>query len=285
MSPPEIWGPAVWILFHTLLEKVDNYYYLNVYRSMFRIISRICLYLPCPDCASHANKFLIKLKTTDIQTKEKFKNVFYLFHNIVNAKKRKKLFNYININIYSRYNLIYVINNFIKNYNTKGNMNLIAESFQRELIIKDFKKWFLSYSKIFIKPDISRKINSIREKTQKELEQEIVTAEENQEEISPTKESESKTINTEESKPETEISATEESKSKTETITTEEYEQEIVITEEHQEEISAREESELDIVTTEEGEQETESIATEEYKLETETIATEECEQEIVTAE
>ena len=259
MSPPEIWGPAVWILFHTLLEKVDNNYYINVYRSMFRIISRICLYLPCPDCASHASKFLINLKTTDIQTKEKFKNVFYLFHNMVNAKKRKKLFNYANINIYSKYNLIYVINNFIKNYNTKGNMNLIAESFQRELIIKDFKKWFLSYSKIFIKPDISRKINSIREKTQQELEQEIVITEDNQEEI----------VTTEELK-QLIVTAEEPNLEETETIAVEELNLE-------ETETIAAEEPNL---------KETETIAVEESNLEeTETIAVEESKEEIITAE
>jgi hypothetical protein len=39
-------------------------------------------------------------------------------------------------------NIIQVYNTFIKNYNTKGNMKLLAETFQRKLIINDLKKWF-----------------------------------------------------------------------------------------------------------------------------------------------
>ena len=35
-----------------------------------------------------------------------------------------------------------MLNRFLSVYNTKGNMQLLTESFQRELIIADFKKWF-----------------------------------------------------------------------------------------------------------------------------------------------
>jgi len=154
MSPPEIWGPAVWTLFHTLIEKMNPDAYPYVIQSTFGMIIRICRVLPCPECSRDASNFLAKINLKDYKTKTEFKNMLYLFHNWVNAKKRKPLFNYTNMNKYASLYLPFVINNFIANYNTKGNMKLLAESFQRSFIVKDFISWFKTNSRVFIKPPI-----------------------------------------------------------------------------------------------------------------------------------
>ena len=78
--------------------------------------------------------------------------MLYLFHNYVNKKKRKSLFNYDYLNKYSNLNLGVVVKNFIEKYNTKGNMNLLTETFQRTLVIRDFIKWIKIYSRAFIQP-------------------------------------------------------------------------------------------------------------------------------------
>ena len=96
----------------------------------------------------------------DYKTKNEFKNMLYLFHNWVNAKKRKPLFNYANMNKYANLHLPFVINNFIANYNTKGNMKLLTESFQRSFVIKDFISWFKTNSRIFINPPIINILNN-----------------------------------------------------------------------------------------------------------------------------
>jgi hypothetical protein len=150
MSPPSVWGPAVWTLFHTLAEKIKPSAYEAISPSLFYIIVRICKYLPCPDCSKDASNFLAKINIKDYKTKIDFKNLLYLFHNWVNAKKKKPLFNYENINKYSKLNLIVVINNFIDKYNTKGNMNLLAESFQRMFVIKEIIGWFKKASPAFV---------------------------------------------------------------------------------------------------------------------------------------
>ena len=142
MSPPEVWGPAVWRLFHVLCEKLNENAFQSIGPSLFNMILRICKFLPCPDCASDASKFLANINFSDIKNKTDLKNAFYIFHNYVNTKKRKKLFNYSDIKIYTNYNLINVINNFIAHYHTKGNMKMLSESFQRQFVINDFKKWF-----------------------------------------------------------------------------------------------------------------------------------------------
>jgi len=62
---------------------------------------------------------------------------------MVNARKKKGLYNYANINAYQNFNIINVFNNFVSVYNTKGNMKLLSETFQRSLIIKDLKRWLV----------------------------------------------------------------------------------------------------------------------------------------------
>lgn len=142
MSPPEVWGPAVWTLFHTLAEKLNPDAYNQVIPSLFSMIVQICKVLPCPDCSKDASNFLAKIKLSDYKTKDEFKNMLYLFHNYVNAKKRKPLYNYTNMSVYKNMNLLFVIKNFIAKYNTKGNMKLLTESFQRGFVIKHFIEWF-----------------------------------------------------------------------------------------------------------------------------------------------
>lgn len=165
MSPPEVWGPAVWIFLHTLSGRINENAYPYLKNQLFSIIVAVCKVLPCPDCSNDASKFLAKININDIKTKTEFKNMLYLFHNKVNAKKRKPLFNYSNLIIYENFPLIQVINNFINKYNTKGNMKLLAESFQRTLIIKSFKSWFTSNIKAFLPPQ-NTIIQSIKDSTE-----------------------------------------------------------------------------------------------------------------------
>jgi len=149
MSPPEVWGPPTWIFFHTLIEKLNTKSYPFFANQIFSIIYRICKNLPCPTCSKDSTFFLSKIKLKDYKTKEEFKNLFYLFHNWVNNKKKKPLFNYAYIDQYSKLNLGIVLNNFISVYNTKGNMKLLTDSFQRIFIIKDLLIWLKKYKTHF----------------------------------------------------------------------------------------------------------------------------------------
>jgi hypothetical protein len=152
MSPPEVWGPAIWTLFHVLAEKVNENVYPFIKVELFSQIKRICGFLPCPECSADATNFLAKININDLKSKLEFRNIFYLFHNWVNAKKRKPLFNYSTLASYNNYRIVHVINNFISKYNTKGNMKLISESFQRNLVLNNFKSWITKNIRAFISP-------------------------------------------------------------------------------------------------------------------------------------
>lgn len=149
MSPPEVWGPPVWTLFHTLAEKINEQEYPQLCEKLFSMIKMICNNLPCPYCATDATLYLNKISLANLKTKQQFKDMIYLFHNYVNKKKNKHLFNYANTPMYSKYNIIMVVNNFIRVYHTRGNMQQLSESFQRQIVIKTFKKWFRENHKYF----------------------------------------------------------------------------------------------------------------------------------------
>ena len=144
MSPPQVWGPATWSFFHTLAHKVNENQPPFFYQQIFFQIRRICGFLPCPECSHDASIFLGKINLNEIQTKRDLIDKLYIFHNYVNRKKKKPLFDYGNINKYNDVNIIEAYNTFIKTYNTKGNMKLLAETFQRNLIAIDLKKWFIA---------------------------------------------------------------------------------------------------------------------------------------------
>ena len=144
MSPPSVWGPPIWLLFHTLAEKINEEQFTRLIPMLFMFIRRICMYLPCPECSQHATRFLSKVKPEHIANKNDFKNMLFVFHNAVNKRKNKTTFNYVDMDNYKSSNIINAFNCFISVYNTKGNMRLLAESFQRQLITKGFKKWLIN---------------------------------------------------------------------------------------------------------------------------------------------
>jgi hypothetical protein len=75
MSPPEVWGPAIWTLFHTLAERVSEHAYPIIVKQLFTQIVTICKFLPCPDCSTDAGIFLARINISDYKTKTEFKNM------------------------------------------------------------------------------------------------------------------------------------------------------------------------------------------------------------------
>ena len=143
MSPNK-WGPPTWMLFHTLAEKIKEEKFSQIAVPLFSLIKKICSVLPCPECSMHATQFLSRVQFQYIKTKTDFKLLFYAFHNIVNIRKKKPLFNVANLNSYANVNLVSAYNGFVSVNNTRGNMKLLADSFQRNLIMKEFKNWFIA---------------------------------------------------------------------------------------------------------------------------------------------
>ena len=144
------WGPPTWNFFHTLAEKINEDKFSTVFPQVVSVLKQICRNLPCPDCANHATQFLEKVNFANIKTKSDFKNIMYFFHNTVNRRKRKTPFDMKNLELYGKNNIITAYNNFIAVYHTSGNMKLLADSFQRKIIVNQLKKWMMANIQFFI---------------------------------------------------------------------------------------------------------------------------------------
>lgn len=148
MSKIDEWGRAAWTFFHTMAQQVDD----NpvIVNKVFLWISQLCTVLPCPECTYHAMQFLSKVNHDAIQTKLQLINILYIFHNMVNQRKHKQLFNRQLVDTtYSNNNLPIVFQNFLRHFHTKGNMRLIAESLRRTQVVREVQKELMENSSHF----------------------------------------------------------------------------------------------------------------------------------------
>ena len=162
MAPPEIWGPPIWTLFHTMAATINEENNILI-SQVFSQIKKISSLLPCPDCSQHATRYLNRVNNTQINTKIRLIRVLFDFHNSVNARKSKPLFNFDNLVRYNNIGIILVYNRFVSVYNTNGNLKMLTETFQRTMVVQHFKKWLLSNINQFrptpnIIPDMQIKI-------------------------------------------------------------------------------------------------------------------------------
>jgi hypothetical protein len=150
MSPPEIWGPATWTLFHTLAEHMNDE---SIIPQLFNNIKQICMFLPCPECSKDATIMLNQIDINKIKTKQGFIDLLFVFHNMVNKKKYKRMpVNYAEIQSkYANQDLLNVFTTFLTAYNTTGNFKLMAEEGQRKMIRANFGKWLFENRHFFVK--------------------------------------------------------------------------------------------------------------------------------------
>lgn len=143
MSPSD-WGTPTWIFMHTLAEKVHENSFPMIGPKLIDMMRQICHNLPCPECTGHATRFWASVNVASIKTKQDLINLLFVFHNSVNKRKRMAEFKYENLNQYSQLKLIQTYNLFSRKFNTNGNMNLINESFHRNLMMLALKRWLMT---------------------------------------------------------------------------------------------------------------------------------------------
>ena len=90
----EIWGSSVWNLFHTIAHKIREDKFLFHKSNIIYIIENICNTLPCPDCSKDASAMLKKVDFAQINNKADFKLLMFNFHNAINTKLKKPLFDF-----------------------------------------------------------------------------------------------------------------------------------------------------------------------------------------------
>jgi hypothetical protein len=146
------WGPPTWIFLHTLAAKIKEDMFPTIGPQLIKIIMTICYHLPCPECTEHAKHFWTSVVKVDmIKTKKDLINILFSFHNMVNKRKKQKIYMIDNLDEYNTKNLVSTFNDFAKNYHTKGNMQLINESFHRTKALNNVRGWLIQNDKYFDK--------------------------------------------------------------------------------------------------------------------------------------
>ena len=145
------WGEPTWFFLHTMAEKINEEKFLEVRKNLLEIVYSICTNLPCPDCSNHAKTYLDKINFNTIQTKDDFRNMLFIFHNSVNARKGFALFSYDDLlSKYSSANMVNIVNYFLNFYLKKNSApQMIANDMFRRRIITTVKDWLTNNMNVF----------------------------------------------------------------------------------------------------------------------------------------
>ncbi len=134
------WANPTWFFFHTLIEKIHPNHYLLIKDEVMAHIKKICTMLPCPDCAQHATQFMNTVRTPP--TKEDCKKMLFYFHNSVNTNLKKPLYNYDDMSMYQRVNLLVCYKLFREQFTKKtNNPRMFLDSMSRTRYIQDLDAW------------------------------------------------------------------------------------------------------------------------------------------------
>lgn len=133
------WGNAVWLLFHTLAEKLKPEFSSEL-PTLVSHINQICNNLPCPDCQQHASKTMAQVNTAAITaSKEALIDFLWKFHNQVNARTKTAAFSKEGLNKYKQANTMNVVKHFIAIMSaTSNNEKTMLYGFHRKLMLKNF---------------------------------------------------------------------------------------------------------------------------------------------------
>jgi hypothetical protein len=146
---PTYWGPAVWRLLHTLVSAISDEGFALLRLQIYQLIYKISSLLPCPECAQHSISFLNQIKVDSIKTKPDLKHMMYIYHNAVNTKLKKPLYNISNINVYDNVSIIDAFNKFVSVFNTH-NVRLMSENLQRKSLVNYLHSWIIKHLKYYI---------------------------------------------------------------------------------------------------------------------------------------
>ena len=140
------WAISTWILFHTLIEKTSDPFYINNYKEMFTLIKKICDELHCPICRKHASEYLNNININELLTKEMFKRMLYDFHNDVNKRLGKPHYSYSKLISYKNYDMSTVLINFrnfyCKSYGGILQLGLSSNKNNRVFVCNQVMNWF-----------------------------------------------------------------------------------------------------------------------------------------------
>lgn len=151
MVSKNVWGPAVWYLFHTLSFKMREEHFHQLKDELLGHFISICGNLPCPECAQHAQQELKHLDKSKITNKKELCIYFINFHNKVNHRNKKKLFTFDEFVLKYKTSVTrnVITNFFINMTKTDHNVKLMTNSFYKSNVMSSLNKWLKMHGSKF----------------------------------------------------------------------------------------------------------------------------------------
>jgi hypothetical protein len=128
----EIWSVPTWIFFHSLAEKINEDFLKTHTPQVIHIIKQICFNLPCPHCREHATAYCNNLIVEKIKNKDDLIQFLYIFHNNVNARLKKPIYDKKILKKYKRVRLDVVFSTFLYGFMKKYSRTLYAGNLSQD---------------------------------------------------------------------------------------------------------------------------------------------------------
>jgi len=140
----KVWANAVWMLFHTLAEKIKPEHAPSEIAILFEHFTSICNNLPCPDCQAHAMQIMTRVnKSVVCASRESLIHFMWQFHNNVNARLKLPQFPRAALDDrYKKSSTPAVVRNFMRIMSaTTNNEKTMMHAFHRHLYLKRFTEY------------------------------------------------------------------------------------------------------------------------------------------------
>ena len=136
------WGNNIWYLFHTIAHKIKESSFLEIKDDLIFILQNICSHLPCPECSKDATDKLNKINFANLSNKNDYKILIFNFHNNINKKLNKPLFELSKLDEkYEKANINIIYHNFNLIFSQNTNRpQLMSSSFHRQHILPIVKQ-------------------------------------------------------------------------------------------------------------------------------------------------
>jgi hypothetical protein len=134
------WAHPTWSFLHTLFENIPNSHFLANKTTILNYLSGMLRLLPCPDCANHASTYLSRNKLENIKSVTDGRQFFFRFHNDVNRRLRKSLFDINKLTIYKNRSISEEYKKHTSIFYAKSMSRNILFSHHRNNLYKQYNK-------------------------------------------------------------------------------------------------------------------------------------------------
>jgi hypothetical protein len=175
-------GPPVWALLHSIVEKVKNDNFKDYKLQLFNLIKKICVFFPSVVSSKNSEAYFSNVNPNYINNLIDIKVFIFNYHNFINKKLKKPIFNYCELTKYDNVNIPVLQNAIVELYRKNTYMKLLPNYVNMKHTLNELNIFLFNniYSLIKISEPIKENNNTNLEEPENAEQQQ-----ENAEEIKP----------------------------------------------------------------------------------------------------